>query len=134
VLLPIVIMLAVGAIDFARVYHTSLSMNSAAYAGAKYATHVTENANNTSVIELKVIENLENSHITSPVTIEVTNRCFCDEALTNEVDCDDDCPASAPPPAIYVDVRVSTQFTPIIDWPGLPDEVLVRGAAELRAN
>ena len=134
VILPVMTLMLLGAIDFARVYHTSICMNSAAYAGARYATHELTNSNNSGAIESKVMQNLENSAVTTPVEVDITNRCFCNENRTNEVACGAECPSSSLPPAVYVDVRVATPFDPIFAWPGLPDQMTVRGAAELRAS
>jgi Flp pilus assembly protein TadG len=104
--LPVILVLVLGAIDFGRVYFAYVSVTNAARNGAHYASGSPVAAEDAGGIREAVLEETSDLLDTSPTNPSVAVATGTDGQG-----------------GLYADVTVSYAFSPIFPWPGLPDSV-----------
>ena len=143
VTLPVVLLLLVGAVDFARGWVHANAASNAAHAGAQFGAQSMGHAANTLAIKDVVMRDLKASSMTkAPTTdgdstpsvsnfsVQSERYCMCDSGT--EVNCETgDCGA---PSQVHVRVRVNSTFEPLFNYPGIPDEIQIDRMASLRAR
>lgn len=131
VALPMVILLAVGVGDYARIHYTGITVANAARAGAVYGA---DPATTTDQIEAATRTDA------SPMTLDsvtVGRYCVCPGtgAGTGVVACTTaSCPAAYGVPQAFDTVRVRKDFSPIIRYLGLPSRIAVIRTVVMRTN
>jgi len=132
VALPILTLVMLGAVDFARVWVQSSAVENAAHAGAQYGAQTTSHAGDTSGIYSAVMDDL-NASAVSAESFDVHSQKYCECNDGTAVDCDTGTCATGGV-LMYVRVRVNSSFTTLIDYPGLPHTIDVSREARLRAR
>jgi Flp pilus assembly protein TadG len=148
VLLPVVLLLLLGSVDFARGWVHANAAANAAHAGAQFGAQSKSHAKNAAAIEAVVMRDLEASSMLKAITnadgtvvntgqfsVETENYCICDNGT--EVDCDvkGSCGAGATNSSqIHIRVRVNSTFETLFDYPGIPAQIRIDRQASLRAR
>jgi hypothetical protein len=129
VAVPIMLLLAVGAADYARVYYSGVTVANAAFAGAFYGVTTMHGSIPDSMAWAARLE-------ASPVTLDsVAAGQFCRCPSTGIVDCDlGTCPDGYGVPQTFDSVWVKKNVTMMIRYLGLPSTVTVSRKAIVREN
>ncbi len=107
-LLPILLLLLLGGIDFGRVYFAHVSVTNAARNGADYAARGNQSAVDADGIREAALWDTNELLGTSETNPTVTSVTGTDSQGTE-----------------YSEVTVSYQFSTLVPWPGLPSSVNV---------
>ena len=135
VLLPLLMLVLLGGIDFGRIFYTALSVTHAVRAGVQYgAQGVGKASDYTGMRNAAVAAATDISSFTAPIAGRVC-RCSTDTATMT-------CPSNAPSgnclAVCTVQVYVCTQgqrtFQTIAPWPGIPSTVTVTRTAWMRVQ
>jgi Flp pilus assembly protein TadG len=103
-ILPVLIILMLGAVDFGRVYFAHVSVTNAARNGADYAASGSTAAADTAGIRDAAVADTTNLLYSSPTNPLVSVATGTDSQGR-----------------LYADVTVNYTFTTIFPWPGLPN-------------
>ena len=127
VVLPVLVLIAIGVMDYGRVYFTSIAVANAARAGAEYGTALTGNQNKTANIQgMALLDGAE----AGPMTVDsVTTTCKCG---ATRVACSGTTCAGYGVPRVYVGVTVSKAVALILKYPGLPATITISRTATFR--
>jgi len=140
--LPIFILLLVGAVEVGRLAYASIEVSNAARAGVAYAAQ-----NHTTAADIGptggIIQaaKLDAPDITS-LTATTTNACSCESSagvMGASVDCTTISTAvgSCPSPSrivLYIQVTTTAPVNTVFHFPGIPSTVTLRGFASMRAE
>ena len=146
VLLPVVLLLLVGSVDFGRGWVHANATANAAHAGAQFGAQSKSHAKNAPAIENVVMRDLEASSMLKAITsqdgtvvntgqfsVETENFCICDNGT--EVDCDTKGSCGVTNSSqIHIRVRVNSTFETLFDYPGIPEQIQIDRQASLRAR
>jgi Flp pilus assembly protein TadG len=136
-LLPVMMLLVVGAVDFGRLYFEYIEVVNAAHAGAEYGSI---NSTDTSGMSTAATQSAPDvSGLTVPTK---AYGCECSDGTSYSASCTTvpTCTASAGPPArstnVVYRVEVTTQatWTPLMPWPGVPSSLTLTNTAYMRGN
>lgn len=103
-LVPVLLIFALGAIDLGRVYTTDVQVRAAAQKGVQYGSTSATNASDAAAIQTAAVDGVKLS--ASPT---VTSSVFADNSGGQAVQ-----------------VTVQTSFHTLIAWPGLPHTSTIR--------
>jgi len=142
ILLPLFVVVLIGAIDLGRAYFDSLSLESAARAGAQYGVFLQSNAADSTGIRAAVLRDLGyggpdgtilGTVDSDQVKVTVNRYCNCPDGQI--VSCDDGtCDGEILPRRTYVQVQVDRPFHTLFQYPLVPNDLVMTGNAELRAR
>ena len=146
VLLPVVLLLLVGSVDFGRGWVHANATANAAHVGAQFGAQSKSHAKNGAAIENVVMRDLQASSMLKAITsddgtvmntaqfsVETENFCICDNGT--EVDCDTSGACGAPNSSqIHIRVRVNSTFETLFDYPGIPEQIQIDRQDSLRAR
>jgi Flp pilus assembly protein TadG len=107
---PILVVLALGAIDVGNAISENFDLKAAARIGAEYAV---ANSSDTDGIKLAVI----NANSTS-ASASVTSTVFCECSYQSAITCGETCEGDDPTPRKFVTVTVTDNYSPLF----LPDD------------
>jgi len=130
IVIPVLMLLFVGAFDYARLSNWALIVASASRAGAQFGAQSESNAADTATISTRVQAAAQSIGGVDPVTAS-TARMFCrcvDVLMTN---CNQSC-ATTGGKSIFIEVTASKTFVPTIPYPGLPASVALSTRTEFR--
>ncbi|WP_263356077.1 TadE/TadG family type IV pilus assembly protein [Acidicapsa ligni] len=130
-LMPMLLLILAGAVDFGRAYYLSNEISSAAHAGAVYGTvYLPDDAGVQTAAQLDAPD-------IAGLTVTATHGCECFDGSSVIVNC-------ATPPSVstcsgnnyvnYVQVTTSTTYTPLFPYPGIPSSFTLQGNAYLRSG
>jgi Flp pilus assembly protein TadG len=121
--MPLLILMLVGAAEFARVSFAAIEVENAAKAGVQYAAYSRANAVNLSAIQAAATNEAPNITLG---TTTVASACICSGGAASTC-ASTDCPTSN----IEQIVTVTTQgtFDPLVHLPGLPTTFALHGVA-----
>jgi Flp pilus assembly protein TadG len=125
-LLPLLLLLFLGAIDFGRAYYAALEVSSAAQAGALYGS---QNATDTS--GMVAAAKLEVPDMTG-INPTATYGCECSDGSSSTASCSP-VPTCAYNVVNYVSVATTVNYNMMFKFPGLPSSVKLTGLARMRA-
>jgi Flp pilus assembly protein TadG len=130
-LMPVLLMMLVGAAEMGRVAYYAIEVNSAARAGAEYAAQNHATAANTTNIVLAASTDAAN---VGALTTTATTSCTCTSGTT--ITCSNAGTTCTSPARIEEFVQVSTSATisPIFHYPGLPLSYSLSGHATMRVE
>lgn len=142
VIIPLLLFTLIGSVDVGRAVYEAIALSSAAHAGAQYGGITPENAGNTNNIRTAVLRNLTDSfgyrEGNDHVDVVITRRCACGNGTNpgTTVPCETTtvCAFGAGAPRTYVRVSVTSNFSPLIPYPGLPSTFVISRTAEMRAS
>ena len=125
VVLPVLILIAIGVMDYGRVYFTSVAVANAARAGAEWGAadigHQTQFTNMENFAKLDGAE-------AAPLTVTASRVCRCGATA---VACSTSC-GTYGPPRVFISVTASKVVTMLLNWPGLDPTVTVSRTATIR--
>jgi len=127
ILIPALLMLSCGIMDFARVVYAGVEIASAARAGVQYGALTPGNSGNTSGMVQAALTDA--ADLGPSVTATASNFCTCTGAT---VPCSSPCGATEP--AGYVSVTANYTFHTALTYPGLPQTVLLSRTAKMRVQ
>lgn len=127
--LPVLMLMACGTMDLARVFFAGIVVESAARAGVQHGAYSAGNAG-ANADSKAAGEGDAASQGLSPIT--VTSRSFCACSGT-EVSCSTGT-CSGATPAGYVETTATYTFRPLVPYPGIRTTVPLTGRARFRVQ
>jgi Flp pilus assembly protein TadG len=130
--LPIFILLMVGAVEVGILAYASIEVSNAARAGVAYGAQNHTTASDTANIQLAAQKDAPN--ITSLTTPVVTQVCYCSPATS--ISCATAGTSCLSPSHIieYVQVQTAAPVSTLFHFPGIPSSVTLRGYAIMRVE
>ncbi len=131
-LLPLLLLIALGAVDFGRVFYMSVEVANAARAGVQYGAQSTV----TSTDYTGMVNAAKNDAPDIPaLTASASRWCKCAGSST-AFDCSqNNCLNSNPQvPEVYVQVDTQATFNTLVNYPGLPSPVTLSKQAIMRVQ
>jgi hypothetical protein len=133
VLLPLILVLVLGGIDFGRALYELNVVASAATAGAKYGAHDATHSGNFAGMEDAALDDLRQSVEVADVAVAADRYCVCDDGT--EIDCfTGTCSGGPGERRSYVRVRIEKPFNTLFPYPGVPDSVTLSREARMRVQ
>jgi Flp pilus assembly protein TadG len=126
VVLPVLILIAIGVMDYGRVFFTSIAVANAARAGAEYGTSITGKQN--AQTEIQNFAKLDGAEAG---TMLVTSNTVCKCGAT-VVACSGSTCAGYGVPRVYVSVTATKDVALLLKYPGLPTTVTITRTATFR--
>jgi Flp pilus assembly protein TadG len=124
--LPLIALLFLGTLDFARAFHTGVKVAAAARAGALTGSRAKASADDTGAITAAARDAIPEL---PAAVVTVSKLCGC---ATGELD---NCAAvSCSGKRTWVKVRVSSDFATTCPYPGIPSSFPVAAEAIMRAE
>ena len=135
-LTPLLLLLLIGCIEFGRYAYFSIAVGNAAHAGAAYGSQNTTAAGNTTNITAAACYDYNGTSANCGINVATTYVCRCDNngSIGLPVACQtSNC--QAPTTLIpYVQVQATGTYTPIFNYPGIPQSFTVSRTATMRIN
>lgn len=140
ILLPLLLILLLGIIDFCRVFYAAIAVTQAARAGAQYGAQSTAKAADFTGIQNAATNGAPNLGPTPIVVLPTPPRyCLCPGATSPDFTCSP-CPTPGTAPNVYVTVTAQYTFNtfapyvPVYPFVGLPNTVDLRRTAIMRVQ
>jgi len=124
--IPVLLLMAMGAVDFARVFFASISLTNAAEVGALYGSRTVSASSDTT--GMQTAATTDASDLTG-VTATAQQICTCSTSGT--LACNASCAGTK---KTYVSVQTSYTFTPLAPIPGIPSSIPMTRQAILRVQ
>lgn len=127
-ILPTLVLVLVGAVDFGRAYYATIEVSSAAEAGALYGTL---SPSNTAGMQAAAIADAKD---VTNLTATAIYGCECSDGTSASSSC------STPPTTCrsgivnYVEVDTVATYNPILIYPGIPSSIVLKGKSRMRAS
>ena len=128
-ILPLMGLLLVGAIDFARVFYSGVTLTNAVRAGLSYGHLNVGKAKDFTAIMQRVVD--EGQDIGLELG-DVTAQNFCECADGTAIACNQSCTEGAP--RLYIEVTADWTFTTMVNYPGIPNTVAMHRVGRMRAQ
>ena len=126
VLMPVMLLMLVGGVDFGRACYLGLEVSAAAEAGASYgAANATDTAGMIAAAKLEVPDS-------SGLTPVATYGCECSDGSSPVSNCGT-APTCAYNVLNYVQVSTTLTYTPLLPYPGIPSSIKLTSLARMRA-
>ena len=126
---PFLLILAVGVIDYTRVFSTAITVASAAKAGAQYGAQSTTTSGDTAQIHQA---GRLDAGASAQLSLSSSRVCRCSDGVT--VNCVTGSCGSYGAPRVYVAVTASKSVATLIKYPGLPASIPLSRTATLRVQ
>ncbi|MGF1611422.1 MAG: TadE/TadG family type IV pilus assembly protein [Kiloniellales bacterium] len=123
----VLLVLAVGAVDFGRYGLAHLTLSSAARAGAQYGIQSQASAGETAMIEQAA------RHDSGNPSLDVAVRQFCECPGAGEVDCGITC-ADDDYAMMYVEVTTRDELELFFDYPGVESPMPLTARSRMRVR
>jgi Flp pilus assembly protein TadG len=130
VVLPLLLVMTVGLVDFGRAAYEAIAVENAAYAGASYGVRSPTAAIDETGIRTAAMSDINEN--LSQADVGVTSERYCECPNGTSVDCSTKC--SGVNPLMYIRVRVDKKFKTVLSYPGIPHEVQLAREARLRVR
>jgi len=128
VAVPLLLLLLLAGIDFARVFYMSSGVNSAARAGAQYGSQsVITAADSAGMIAAAKTDGTNFSGLSATAT-----QCTCASSTTVTA-----CPSgycTNAPQATFVQVTTTSVFQTLVNYPGIPSSTTLTGKAIMQVQ
>ena len=128
---PLLMLMACGAMDLARVFLAGIVLESAARAGAQYASYSPGKAGAYDAADAAAQKDVDTNGI-SPVVVSSRTFCGC-TASSAEVSCSTATCEGATPGG-YVETTATYTFVPLVPYPGIPGSIPLVGRARFRVQ
>lgn len=134
IVLPILVALLAGAIDFGRAYYVCVELKAAAHAGALYGSQYPSDS-----AGMKAAATSNAPDLSSDATFAVstpTIGCEC----SDHTNVNSPCPTGTLPSCssstlvYYVSVTTSITYKPLLPWPGIPSSSTLSETVEMRSG
>lgn len=133
--LPIFILLLLGAAELARVAYASIEAANAARAGVAYGAQ--NHATASDLTGMQTAATNDSTNLSTALVATATNFCACSTAPSTQVSCSTVLTSCSTPPAHsleYVQVTTTATVDPLIHLPGLPTTFTLHGQAIMRVE
>jgi Flp pilus assembly protein TadG len=127
VILPMLLLLLVGAVDFGRGYFMSIEVSSASEAGALYGVQ-----NSSDVAGMTAAAKLDGADVPG-LTASATQGCECSDGSGATPSCSST-PVCSGTVVGYVEVTTQSTYQPLLGYPGLPTSMPLSGRTRLRLS
>ena len=128
-MVPLLVLLALGAVDLGRVFYDVVAVTSAARAGLSYGSLNAAKSQDTT--KISEVANADAHNTQGGISFVIGRVCQCDD--TTVVDCETGtCSEGAS--RVYVRVRASKTFETALPYPGIPSSVNITRDAYMRAR
>jgi Flp pilus assembly protein TadG len=127
ILIPSMLLLCCGTMDFARVVYAGIEIAGAARAGVQYGALTPGHSGDTA--GMAAAAKADATDLGSSVTASASNFCLCSGSST---DCTSPCSGVAADG--YVSVTANYSFTTTLPYPGLPRTVALSRTAKMRVQ
>jgi Flp pilus assembly protein TadG len=126
-LMPLLLLLLVGAVDYGRGFFAAIEVSSAAEAGALYGT-----LNSTDTAGMIAMAKLDAKDIPG-LTATAVYGCECSDNSASSANCAValTCGANV---VTYVEVATTATYVPILRYPGIPTSFALKGKVRLRTS
>lgn len=132
VVLPLLVLLMVGTIDFARVFYTGIELTNAARAGAQFGAYNPAQSGNIAGMQAAATGSVNMTGVTA--TASRTCQCATSVGTFSAATCTTTCP-SGQHLVVTVTMSTSKTFTTVAgSFPGIPNTVSLVRAATLRVH
>ncbi len=126
--MPVFVLLLLGAIDFGRAYYLSMEIAGAAQSAAVYGTQNPTDTAGMQSAALLDVPNAANAKVSS-----ATYGCECSDGSSYSPSCAAT-PACTSNTLVYrVNVTVTATYTPLFPWPGIPSSISFSSSAAMRS-
>lgn len=125
VVLPVLVLMTIGVMDYGRVFFRSIMVANAARAGADWGAYA---ANYTNQTGMQAFTKLDAQEIGN---LKVTSQSYC-MCGNSAGSCSANC--GGLPPRVLVEVTATDTVALLIKYPGLPDKIVVSQTARYRAQ
>lgn len=126
--LPLLMLLLMGAVDFGRAFYLAMEISGAAQAGAEYGTQ-----NPTDTLGMSAAAQYDAPDVPNLVVTTPTYGCECAGGTGFSANCAStpSCPSSN---VVYrVTVKVSATYSPWFPWPKIPSSMSLSSSATMRS-
>ncbi|HEU4340263.1 MAG TPA: TadE/TadG family type IV pilus assembly protein [Candidatus Binatia bacterium] len=135
-LLPLLVLILLGTIDFGRVFFQSMALAQAARAGAQYGAQSVDKSSDTAGMQGAAVDAGQDIGLALTDVTSARRYFLCGGGDTNEYTVE---PVSPPcgdgkPAMIYVEVTVQKTFTTMFNYPGFPHSINLNRTARIRAR
>ena len=126
IVLPFLLLLFVGVVDFCRIFYASMMLTQAARTGVQYGAQSKSKSAEFSNMEGAAIDAA--SDLNPTITADATRSCECADGTA--VDCTDTCTGEGAP-RVFVSVTAAYTFNTYFPYPGIPTNVALTRTATL---
>lgn len=126
--MPLFLLLMLGALDFGRAYYLSIEIAGAAHAAAVYGSQNPTDTTGMTAAAQDDAPNVPNLSVETP-----TYGCECADGTSYSATCTTapSCPSNN---AVYrVNVTVTATYTTMFPWPGIPSSMSLSSSASMRS-
>lgn len=127
ILIPVILLLSCGVMDFSRVVYAGIEIAGAARAGVQYGALTPGHSGDTTGMVQAALNDA--TDLGSTVTASASNFCMCSGST---VDCSSSC--SGDTPDGYVTVTANYTFNTLIPYPALPQSIVLSRTAKMRVQ
>ncbi len=128
-LIVILMMIFLGLIDFARVFHVAVTITGAARAGAQYGSQT--NGHTGDIAGITTAAEEDSVNLAEGITVTPSRYCKCQDGT--DADClTDTCPEGVP--QLYVEVQAEHLFETLTQFPLLPKAVGLNQVTTIRVQ
>jgi hypothetical protein len=127
VILPVLLLMLLGAVDMGRAYYAAIEVSSAAAAGALYGS-----LKPADVVGMEGAALLDSGDLVGMTSV-ATWGCQCADGSSASVACTSP-PTCAVNSVQYVQVNTAFLYVPLFAYPGIPTSILLKGNARMRAG
>lgn len=126
-LLPLLLVMVAGVVDLGRALYYSDVLASAASAGAIYGSQAPT--------DITGMENTVNNDAAEvpQVTAAASYGCECQDGTGKSVSCSAS-PSCSSGVVYYVTVTASSEFKPLVPWPGIPSSFTLSSSSTMRGE
>ncbi len=137
-LFPVMMLMALGTADFARVFYAGIAVANAARAGVQYGALSPGNAGNFTAMQQAAVDDASNQGLTGIAAV-ASNYCGC-AGSSSTVACGGATPVTCSvggtttTPNGYVRVTVTYTYNTLVNYPGIPSTIALSRTATMRVQ
>ena len=127
VVFPVLLLLIIGAVDYGRIYFTSVTVANAARAGAEYGAQGVKTYNDT--VGMKNFAKLDGAEAAGTLNVSVLRFCRCADVAHACSAC-----SGGAAPDIYFQITATDTVGTLLPYPGLPTRIPISRQATFRSQ
>ncbi len=126
VIFPVLLLLFIGAVDYGRLYYTSITVANAARAGAEYGARDFTTSGDTEAMKTFAQQDGQEA---GTLTLSARRYCQCAGAANGCTAC-----SGGAAPDVFIEVTASKNVAMSLPYPGLPSSVSIARTATFRVQ
>lgn len=127
---PVLVLLLLAAADFGRLFYVWIAVNNAARAGAQYGSQTLTSAADTN--GMKLAATTDGSNISGLTA--TASQCTCVSGTSVTVCSGSNYNCTNAPQATFVKVNTQATFNTVVNYPGMPSSITVKGTAIMQVS